>query len=69
MLIQSLIQRPNGTEIKLGDDVYLFSPNITDGLHMCEVVNSEHIETLLAITEGFSEVVVKLETPKAKAGK
>lgn len=53
MKIESLIQRKNGTTIKLDDAVYHFQPERPGAKHGCVVENEAHIEKLLAITEGF----------------
>ncbi len=52
-LIESLIRRPGGTTVTLGDEDYSFEPN-DKGAHICEVVDADHAERLLAITEGFA---------------
>lgn len=52
MIIQSLIKRPSGTLIELGTTHYHFEPNEHDD-HVCFIEQADHIECLLAITEGF----------------
>lgn len=49
MLIESLIRREGGTTVTLGDTTYKFVPPT----HVCDVADPEHIEHLLAISDGF----------------
>lgn len=52
MRIESLIKRPKGTEITLGQNTYHFVPD-DEGRHVAVVENEAHILSLLAIKEGF----------------
>ena len=54
MIIQSLIERKQGTNVLLGTTTYVFQPNAA-GDHVAEVGIKTHIETLLAIPHGFKE--------------
>jgi hypothetical protein len=58
MLIESIIKRPGGSEVSLGDALYLFAPtsNQDDAPHVGEVSDAGHIATLLAIKEGYREL-------------
>jgi|SRR3972149_2317336 len=61
MLIQCLLKRPNGTEIKFGDvnkplAVYHFKPQDpgnSESPHVCEVTDEAHIARFLSIKEGY----------------
>jgi hypothetical protein len=54
MLIESLIKRPEGTFVTLGKDVYHFHNHIKgDPRHLCEVADEDHIQSFLAIKEGY----------------
>lgn len=54
MLIESIIQRAGGTRVPLGDDIYHFFTHIkNDTRHVCEVQDEDHIQTFLAIKEGY----------------
>lgn len=53
MLIESIIKRPKGTHTKMPDGtVYSFLPN-KHGDHVAEVADIDHVQRLLAITEGY----------------
>jgi hypothetical protein len=52
MQIESIIKRPNGSKITIGDTQYHFKPN-ADGAHVADVENDAHIARFLSITEGF----------------
>lgn len=52
MLITSIIKRQGGTHITMSDNTkYHFLPDEND-VH-CAEIKAEHVETLLAIKEGF----------------
>ena len=54
MLIESIIQRAKGTYVPLGDDVYHFFTHIKGNpSHVCQVTDEDHIQTFLAIKEGY----------------
>lgn len=55
MIIESIIKRAEGTIVMLGDMVYHFVEEVTGGPHVCDVPDDEtdHIQTLLAIKEGY----------------
>lgn len=54
MLIECLIKRAEGTKVQLGDDVYHFFTHIKGKPeHVCEVEDEDHIQTFLAIKEGY----------------
>lgn len=55
MLIESLIQRANGTHVDLGGVVYHFSPRKADGRHVAEVEDEDHVQRFLDIPEGYAE--------------
>ena len=54
MRIESLIRREGGTRIKLGKEHYHFKPSADDPRHTATVADEDHIQTFLAIKEGFS---------------
>jgi hypothetical protein len=59
MLIESLIKRVGGTHVQLGNDIYHFSNHIKDDpRHVCDVDDEDHIQTFLAIKEGYRIVKV-----------
>lgn len=63
MFIESLAIRPGGTTISLDATEIHFRPGVYPDdptLHAAEVMDEDHQETLLALTEGFA----KLPTPK-----
>lgn len=56
MKIESIIRRPNGTEVVLGRRKYVFRPEDGDFLyspHVCDVTDSGHISAFLGIPEGY----------------
>lgn len=54
MWIESIIRRPAGTTVKLGDTTYRFVPySSTDKRHLCDVENTDDAQTFLAIKEGY----------------
>lgn len=64
VLIESIIKRDNGTTVVMKDETqYHFTPD-TKGRHVCLVSDGDHVETLLAISEGFRFIsaVQKTET-------
>jgi hypothetical protein len=67
LLIESIINRAGGTFVKLGDDIYHFFTHIPgDNRHVCEVEDEDHIQTFLAIKEGY-RLVKMPRKPKAEA--
>jgi hypothetical protein len=54
MKIESHIRRKNGSNIKLGTEVYNFRADKL-GRHVAEVTNEEHIGRLLSITECYTK--------------
>jgi hypothetical protein len=52
VIIESLIQRPGGTTVHLDGVAYHFTPDSV-GRHTCAVANTSHMQTLLAIKEGY----------------
>lgn len=60
MLIESLIQRTNGTEVEMDNPKknYHFKPTEEDQRHIAEVSVQEHIKRFLSIREGFRAVNV-----------
>ncbi|WP_316159653.1 hypothetical protein [Bradyrhizobium sp. SZCCHNRI3042] len=63
MIIESLIKRAEGSFITIGKDIYHFFTHVKgDPRHLCEVTDEDHIQTLLAIKEGY-----KIAKPLAKA--
>lgn len=54
MIIQSKIERANGTSVDLFGKRYEFKPN-GSGDHVCEVTDQQAIERFLAVTEGYCE--------------
>lgn len=53
MQIECLIQRAGGSLIEIGGAVYHFRPKAGDDRHVAEVADDDHIQTLLAIKEGY----------------
>lgn len=56
MKIESIIRRPNGTEVVLDRRKYVFRPEDGDfavSPHVCEVTDPNHISALLRIPEGY----------------
>lgn len=53
MLIESIIQRKNGTTVTLDGVDYRFQPTPDDKRHLAEVEHEPHVMQLLAIKEGF----------------
>ena len=47
MIIESIIQRAAGTTVTLGATTYRFEPKHSDGPHVADVTNAEHIKILL----------------------
>jgi hypothetical protein len=63
VIIESLIKREAGSFVTIGKDIYHFFTHIKgDPRHLCEVTDEDHIQTLLAIKEGY-----KIAKPLAKA--
>lgn len=63
MLIESIIRRPKGTHVDLGDGVtYSFLPDEA-GRHVAEVDDDEHIAAFLRISEGY-RLARAVKTPK-----
>lgn len=58
MLIESLIQRTNGTEVEMDNPKknYHFKPTEEDSRHIAEVSVQEHVKRFLSISEGFRAV-------------
>lgn len=52
VLIESIIKRPGGSSIPMGDMTYHFRPDDA-GRHVAIVSNPDHISRFLQITEGF----------------
>lgn len=50
--IESKLKRQGGTILPFGAITYHFLP-YTDGAHVCEIANEEHIDRLLSIPEGY----------------
>lgn len=55
MLIESIIRRPQGSNVLLGTTLYHFKPLDGGTEHVAEVTNEEHIKKLLSITDGYRE--------------
>ena len=55
MLVQSLIERKNGTHVNMGNNKYHFKPD-ESGRHVCEVTVKKHQERFLSIKEGYQEI-------------
>lgn len=63
MILESLIKRAEGSFVTIGKDVYHFFTHIKgDPRHLCEVTDEDHIQTFLAIKEGY-----KIAKPLARA--
>ena len=52
MKIESILKRPGGTKVTMGDSLYHFAPNEQDQ-HVAEVENTDHAKVFLNITEGY----------------
>ena len=52
MKIESILKRPGGTKVTMGDSLYHFAPNEQDQ-HVAEVENPDHAKVFLNITEGY----------------
>lgn len=52
MKIECVLHRVGGSHIDLGDKTYHFKPDAT-GRHVAEVTDNKHIQTFLAIPEGY----------------
>ena len=70
MKIESIIPRPRGTIVTLDGVDYHFKPELPGHAHVAEVEDPAHIDTFLAIPEGFRKagkaartVPVESETP------
>lgn len=55
-IIESLIKRPGGSRVTLGHITYHFAPSPTDDRHTAVVVDIGHMQTLVAIKEGYRAV-------------
>ncbi len=53
MKIESIIKRPQGLEVELGQDVYVFNQ---DNNYITEVTNEDHAAVFINIPEGYCEV-------------
>ena len=53
MLIVCKIKREGGTNVDFGKKKYHFKPKEADGMHIAEVIDPDHIATLLAIKEAY----------------
>lgn len=51
-LIESIIRRPNGTRVTLGNTNYHFKPDAAER-HVAEVSEPAHVDRFLAIPEGY----------------
>lgn len=60
MKIESIIKRDPPTRIRLGGTVYQFAVD-SEGRHVVDVTNEEHIARLLSIPEGYRVVLEKDE--------
>lgn len=73
MKIESLIRRKDGTRVNIAGWVYRFKPSANDPRHVAEVENEDHIQTFLAIKEGYriakSEPEATPAAPKAAVQK
>jgi hypothetical protein len=56
MKIESLIRRPHGTKVQLGNKEYHFTPDAT-GRHVADVHHDDHIEALLKHDYAYVEAV------------
>lgn len=56
MKIESIIRRKKGTVVNMQGAVYHFSPD-SDGRHIADVTNREHVAKFLAIPEGYCLVM------------
>lgn len=56
MKIESIIKRDPPTSITLGDTAYQFEPD-SEGRHVCEVTDQQHLARLLSIPEGYRLVL------------
>lgn len=56
MKIESIIKRNPPTSITLGDTAYQFEPD-SEGRHVCEVTDQQHLARLLSIPEGYRLVL------------
>lgn len=63
VIIESIIKRPGGSTVTLGDIDYRFEPD-HQGRHVAVVENPVHIDRLLSIREGFRLLEA---APKANA--
>ena len=52
MKIESILKRPGGTKVTMGDSLYHFAPNEQDQ-HVAEVENTDHAKVFLNIPEGY----------------
>ena len=52
MKIESILKRPNGTVVTLGETDYHFKPE-AGGAHVAHVEDNAHIQTFLGIPEGY----------------
>ena len=52
MKIESILKRPGGTKVTMGDSLYHFAPNDQDQ-HVAEVENPDHAKVFLNIPEGY----------------
>ena len=52
MKIESILKRPGGTKVTMGDSLYHFAPNEQDQ-HVAEVENPDHAKVFLNIPEGY----------------
>lgn len=52
MKIECKLKRNGGTKVDIGGIEYHFEP-LSDGAHVSEVENADHIDTFLAIGEGY----------------
>lgn len=53
MLIESIIRRKGGSRITIGKTEYHFKPGPEDARHLCEVADEDHVQTFIAIKEGY----------------
>lgn len=68
MIIESIIRRAEGTKVQLGDDIYHFFTHMKGSAsHVCEVTDEDHIQTFLAIKEGYR--IFKQPKPAAEPKK
>lgn len=56
MKVESIIKRNPPTSIMLGDTAYQFEPD-SEGRHVCEVSDQQHLAKLLSIPEGYRLVL------------